>query len=36
MNEFFGLIKKENETEFEFMLRTCIAKHNKEIDADWS
>lgn len=36
MNNFYGVEKRSNETDFEFCLRVCMAKHNKEIDADWS
>ena len=32
---FYGILKKEEETDFEFCLRCCLAKHNKEIDIDW-
>ena len=32
MNNFFNLKKYENETDFEFCLRCCLAKHHKEIE----
>lgn len=33
MNE---ILRRENETDFEWKVRLCIAKLNKEIDLDWS
>lgn len=36
MNEFFNVKRMQDETDFEFLLRVCMAKHNKEIDADWT
>lgn len=36
MDEFFGMRRQRDETDFEFCLRVCIAKQSKEIDADWS
>ena len=36
MNNFFNLKKYENETDFEFCLRCCLAKHHKEIDVEWA
>ena len=35
-NNFYSIERKENETEFEFCLRCCLAKHNKEIDVEWA
>ena len=32
---FYGLVKREGETDFEYCLRCCLAKHNKQIDAEW-
>ena len=36
MNEFFNVKRMQDETDFEFLLRVCMAKHNKEIDAAWT
>ncbi len=36
MNEFFGIKRGKDETDFEFCLRVCLAKVDKSIDADWS
>lgn len=35
-NNFYGIERRNEETEFEFCLRCCLAKHNKEIDIDWA
>ena len=35
-NNFYGIERRNEETEFEFCLRCCLAKHNKEIDVDWA
>lgn len=35
MNEFWNVKRLKDETDFEFCLRVCMAKANKEIDADW-
>ena len=35
MNEFWNVKRLKDETDFEFCLRVCVAKANKEIDADW-
>lgn len=32
---FYDLSQLENETEFEFLLRVCLAKQAKELDVDW-
>lgn len=36
MNNFYGIQRYEDETDFEFCLRVCRAKHLKEIDCDWT
>ena len=36
MNSFFGIDRLKGESDFEFLLRICMAKHEKKIDADWS
>ena len=35
MNSFFGIDRLKDESDFEFLLRVCMAKHEKKIDADW-
>lgn len=35
-NNFYGIERRNEETEFEYCLRCCLAKHNKEIDIDWA
>lgn len=35
MDNFFGVKRLKNETDFEFCLRVCMAKAEKSIDADW-
>lgn len=36
MKNFLGMERHDSETDFEFCLRCCLAKHNKEIDVEWA
>lgn len=35
-NNFYGIERKTEETDFEFCLRCCLAKQNKELDCEWA